>query len=629
MHMGTAAAAGTVDAHLLRTDVVPREATVDAVFSAHARIAPAAAALTYGDRTITFGELEQTSSQIAARLQAMGVARGQRVALLAERSIETIIAMLAVLKAGAAYVPFDPTYTDERLSFMTEDCAPTIIIAQGAAAARTFAASDKIRAFDDLLQGAPAAAAAPLPGALSEDAAYVMYTSGTTGRPKGVIIPHRAILHLVRDQRFFKFSRDQVFLHLTTLSFDPSTLEIWGALLNGAQIAIVPQRDHHSLDDIIAVIRKHKPTSTCTTPGIFHLLVDHKLADIGPLKQIMSGGEILSPSHVRRALAAWPETTVVNAYGPTECTTLITYYGARADKDWGEGSVPIGEPLEHTIIEVLDENLDAVANGEVGELCAGGEGLAIGYLNRPELTAEKFIVRNGVRLYRTGDLVRRRPDGLLEFLGRSDTQVKIDGKRVELGEIEACLREDDRVTDAVVILDTTGRGKRLVAYLTPTTVNVDAAMTTLRTKLPPHMIPYHALTLDTIPLTANAKVDRARLPKPPIALQDTVTEPASDLEGKLRDVWRAVLGFDQIGTQDNFFDLGGTSVQLMEVHERVQKEFGRELEIVAMFEHPKITALARMLRGEDMGTGRVAAAQARAKLQGDALKRLRAARVKS
>ena len=628
MHMGNVATAGTVDGQLLRADVVPRGATVDAVFAAHAASVRDAIALIDGNRTVTFGELERTSSQIAARLQAMGVARGERVALLAERSIETIVAMLAVLKAGAAYVPFDPAYTDERLSFMTEDCSPAVIIAHGAAASRTFAGSDKIRTYNDLLQGAPAAMT-PLPGARSEDPAYVMYTSGTTGRPKGVIIPHRAILHLVRDQRFFKFSPDQVFLHLTSLSFDPSTLEIWGALLNGARIAIVPQRDHHSLDDIVAVIRKHKPTSTCTTPGILHLLVDHKLADIGPLKQIMSGGEILSPSHVRRALAAWPETTVVNAYGPTECTTLITYYGARADKDWGEGSVPIGEPLEHTIIEVLDENLNAVENGEVGELCAGGEGLAIGYLNRPELTAEKFIVRNGVRLYRTGDLVRRRPDGLLEFLGRSDTQVKIDGKRVELGEIEACLREDDRVTDAVVILDTTGRGKRLVAYLTPANVNIDAVLTTLRTRLPAHMIPYHALAIDSIPLTANTKVDRARLPKPPITLQDTVTEPASDVESKLRDVWRAVLGFDQIGTQDNFFDLGGTSVQLMEVHERVQKEFGRELEIVAMFEHPKITALARMLRGEDMGTGRVAAAQSRARQQGDALKRLRAARVKS
>ncbi len=631
MHTGTVTAAPAAGDDILRTDMVPQASGVDAVFAAHARARPSAPALRFGERAVTYGELEQASSHVAARLRALGVSRGDRVALLAERAPETIIAMLGVLKAGAAYVPFDPTYGEERLAFMAADCTPAAIVAQSENPPAALS-SHKVVKLTDLLSDQAGAAlhAAPSQNDRSEDAAYVMYTSGTTGRPKGVIVPHRAILHLVRDQQYFTFSRDEVFLHLTTLSFDPSTLEIWGALLNGGQVAIVPQHGHHSLDDIVAAIKAHRPTSTCLTPGIFHLLVDHKLADLEPLRQVMSGGEVLSPSHVRKAIAAYPKMRVVNAYGPTECTTLITYYSATGGTNWGDGPVPIGAPLAHTVIEVLDDALNPVPDGEMGQLCAGGDGLAVGYLGRPELTAEKFVVRNGVRLYLTGDLVRRRPDGLLDFIGRADTQVKIDGKRIELGEIESCLREDARIADAVVVADATGRGKRLIAYLkwAGPAGDVTDVLTALTSKLPAHMVPSLALVVDDIPLTPNGKVDRARLPKPRVERREPIKAHAGEIERKLRDVWSIVLGFDEIGVEDNFFDLGGTSVQLMEVHERIQTEFGRELEIVAMFEHPKIANLARMLRGEGAPSTRIAAAQTRAKQQGDALKRLRAARAK-
>lgn len=630
--LGNTLAAGAADDAILSPCLVPPPgSTVDVVLAAQARATPSAEAVCGDAETLTYEHLHRNSDRLAARLQQIGVRRGQRVALVAERSAETIVAMAAVLKAGAAYIPFDPTYADDRLAFMVDDCAPAAILAQVDVAGRNFAAGRTVHKLADLMAG-PDAAPERLLGDRGEDPAYVMYTSGTTGRPKGVVIPHRAILSLVRDQRYFTFSRDEVFLHLTTLSFDPSTLEIWGALLNGGKVAVVAQHGHHSLDDIVAVIRRHKPTSTCLTPGIFHLLVDHKLAELEPLRQIMSGGEVLSPSHVRKALAAWPHAKIVNAYGPTECTTLITYYAATAGRSWGDGAVPIGEPLARTHIEILDDDRNPVADGDIGQLCAGGEGLALGYLNRPELTAEKFIVRNGVRLYQTGDLVRRRPDGLIDFIGRADTQVKIDGKRVELGEIEASLREDARIADVVVVLDTTGRGKRLVAYLTWSASAADkdpaGVLAALRTKLPAHMVPYLAMPVDAIPLTPNGKVDRAKLPRPPIPTVDGAVAPRDEVETKLRDIWRLVLGFEQVGAEDNFFDLGGTSVQLMEVHERIQKAFGRDLEIVAMFERPKIASLARMLRGEELNVVKIAAVQSRAKLQGDALKRMRAARAK-
>ncbi|MCE9521688.1 MAG: non-ribosomal peptide synthetase [Alphaproteobacteria bacterium] len=621
----------------LRPDYVPVDATVHAIFAAQARARPQAPAIKFNNQTSTFAQLDESSSRLADVLVELGVTRGSLVALLAQRAPEMIIAMLAVLKAGAAYVPFDPAYSDERLAFMAADCDPVVIIAQSSCADRVIGsgAQHTVHCFEDLLRRTPMRSAPAEPSSgRGEDPAYVMYTSGTTGRPKGVVIPHRAILHLVRDQTYFEFSAEQIFLHLTTLSFDPSTLEIWGALLNGGQVAIVPQHDHHSLDDIVAAIEQHQPTSTCLTPGIFHLLVDHKLADLGPLRQIMVGGEILSPSHVRKALDALPACRIVNAYGPTECTTLITHYSA-SRTGWGSGSVPIGVPLSHTVIEILDEALNPVADGDVGQLCAGGDGLALGYFKRPELTAEKFVVRDGVRLYLTGDLVRRRPDGLIEFIGRSDTQVKIDGKRVELGEIEECLREDPRVADIVVVAETVGRGKRLTAYLTWANLAADVGsqsaadlLADLRKKLPPHMIPAHAVVVDKLPLTPNGKVDRARLPKPPSHLSESVSLPDGEVERALRDIWHTVLGVDRIGLDDNFFDLGGTSVQLMEVHELVQKKFGRDLEIVSLFESPKIADLARLLRGQDAGVSRLDTVQAKARQQGDALKRLRAARQK-
>jgi amino acid adenylation domain-containing protein len=438
--------------HDVRRRTYARAEPIYAAFAACARMTPSAIALRDGDETLTYGGLDRRSNQLAKVLREEGVVPRTKVGILAERSIDTLVAILAILKAGAAYVPLDPAYPCEQLAFMTKDCAPVLVLRQ--ATTSVSLAGHLVRDLGDLLARAEARDDTPIEDVAVDggDVAYVMYTSGSTGTPKGVVVPHRAVTRLVREQSFITFEATEIFLHLAPLAFDASTLEIWGALLNGGQVAIV-RSVRPSLDEIAVAIAKYRPTTAWFTAGLFHLLVDHKLEGLRPLRQILAGGDVLSPAHIRRALDALPGCTLVNGYGPTENTTFTCCYRIPHD-GWGDGAVPIGLPLAHTTAEILNERLEPVAEGEVGQLCTGGDGLADGYLNRAELTAERFIAhprKSGERLYLSGDLVRARPDGVIEFLGRADTQVKIDGKRVELGEIESCLRAQDNIADAVVI----------------------------------------------------------------------------------------------------------------------------------------------------------------------------------
>ncbi|WP_175492664.1 amino acid adenylation domain-containing protein [Methylocapsa palsarum] len=589
-----------------------RSASVHSVFSAQAQATPDAPAILDEEQRLTYRELDLDSNQLAKRLQSLGVKPGDFVGVLADRSAETIVALLAILKAGAAYAPFDPTYPQDLLDFMLDDCRPALVLTQRPLGLmETFGAGkfDNIRfvELENALATAAYESSCPLDVERNAgDVAYVMYTSGSTGRPKGVLIPHRGIVRLVREQTYANFGRDEVFLHMAPLAFDASTFEIWGALLNGGSIAI-ERAARPSLQQIGDTIRRFGVTTAWFTAGLFHLLVDYQLADLRQLRRILAGGDVLSPPHVEKALAALPETILVNGYGPTENTTFSCCYEIPRH-GWGGGSLPIGLPIAHTEVLILGADFKPVADGEVGQLCVAGDGLALGYLNRPDLTQEKFIQRPfkrapSERLYLTGDQARRRSDGLIEFLGRTDRQVKINGKRVELDEIENALRADRRLSDALVTRLQEPETTRLAAYLKPVRpvypTGEDAfgaaILEALRTRLPEHMVPAAFVVMDSFPLTPNGKVDRRQLPAPRRAAASHADSSLTPDEDKLAEIWRQVLGVSEIGPDSNFFDLGGHSLLAMRLIARIAKTTGVKLGVAALFQAPTLRQFARLL----------------------------------
>jgi len=430
-----------------------------------------------------------------------------------------------------------------------------------------------------------------------------MYTSGSTGRPKGVVVPHRAVLRLVIDNDFAELGPEETILQLAPLSFDASTFEIWGALLNGGRLAVVSD-PYPSLEKIASEIARHKVTTLWLTAGLFHLMVDHQLEGLRPLKQLLAGGDVLSPMHVTKAVRSLPGCRLINGYGPTENTTFSCCYTVPPDFD-ASRPLSIGRPIRQTEVHILNEALQAVPAGEEGELFVGGAGLAHGYLNRPELTAERFIASpisgaSGARLYRTGDRVRLRPDGNLEFLGRVDRQVKINGKRVELDEIEARLRASGLIDDAAAVVQVAASGRRsIAAFVTPRParpVSAQELRQFLRDELPEHMIPSSITSMAAFPLSPTGKIDRARLVELATAEQPSLgRQPVNAVERALIEIWQSVLGPVQIGADDNFFDLGGTSLQLLEVHASITRSLSGDLTVIEMFEYPRVSALAERI----------------------------------
>jgi amino acid adenylation domain-containing protein len=583
------------------------EQTIHATFSARAAHLSGRIALDGADRRLDFAELEERSDRIAGFLQCEGVRRGDRVGMFAQRSPDAVAAMLGILKAGAAYVPFDPAYPAKLLRFMYEDCKPALMLVDASlmkAGAEPFwpgAAHD--------VQAA-AAAAGPIPTtALPEtgpdDPAYVMYTSGSTGHPKGVLIPHRGVIRLVVDNPFATLGPDEVHLALAPLAFDASTFEIWGALLNGARLAVLTS-PYPSLDEIANAISGFGVTTLWLTAGMFHLMVDHRVTGLAPLRQLIAGGDVLSPSHVARAQAALPGCQLINGYGPTENTTFTCTY--RIPRGLPAGPIPIGTPIGGTTVHILDDARRPVPDGQEGELYAGGDGLALGYLNRDELTAERFVANpfetgGSSRLYRTGDRVRRRGDGNIEFLGRLDRQVKINGKRVELDEIEACLRRSPLVEDAAVTSPIDGAAPRKVhAYVklrAGATGGVAQIRDFLKRETADYMIPATMTVMDSLPLSPVGKVDRSKLPPPRAeGPSDLALQPPSGdaTEAQLLDLWRSVLGTATVGLNDNFFDLGGTSLQVIQLHARITEVMHCDITVVDLFQYPRISALAARLR---------------------------------
>lgn len=582
-------------------------------------------ALVGDDQRLTYGELARRSDGIAHYLVRHGIRRGDRVGLFAQRSVEAVAALLGILKAGGIYVPFDPSYPARLLKFVYEDCRPALMLVQSSlltAEDPVFWAGSGHELATLFAAGLSEAAAEPhfaasLPDIGPEDAAYIMYTSGSTGHPKGVLIPHRGVVRLVSDNPYAAMGPAEVHLQLAPLAFDASTFEIWGALLNGGRLAILSS-PHPSLDEIAGSIARHGVTTLWLTAGLFHLMVDHRLDGLLPLRQLLAGGDVLSPTHIARAQAGLPDCQLINGYGPTENTTFTCCYriprGAAAQPPAGlpPAPIPIGTAIAHTQVYILDESRHAVADGQEGELFAGGAGVGLGYWQRPELTAEKFVADpqdpgGRALLYRTGDRVRRRADGNIEFLGRVDRQVKINGKRVELDEIEATVRRGPGVEDAAVVCPPGEVGaRRIHAYVKfrgGDAASVAALRACLKEELPDYMFPATFTVMDALPLSPTGKIDRARLPLPPAAAPAAGAVAAAagnETEAALLAIWRQILGTRAVKLDDNFFDLGGTSLQVIAVHAKIAATMKSDISVVDLFQFPSITALAvRIRRGAD------------------------------
>jgi amino acid adenylation domain-containing protein len=572
--------------------------SIPRLFEEQADLRPDAVAVEDGRRSLTYGELAARARCLARHLREKGVGPEVKVAFCLERSAEAVETVLAILAAGGAYVPLDPSHPLERLAWMVADTgAKVLVTAPGMPVPRL---PEGVAVVDLELEEEAIARQSPerLSGEVDpEGLAYVMYTSGSTGRPKGVAVTHRNVVRLVRATGCATFGSDETYLLLAPLSFDASTLELWGPLLNGGRLAVFPARVP-ALDELARTVAERGVTTLWLTAGLFHQVVDARPAVLRPLRRLIAGGDVLSPAYVRRALA---EVAVVNGYGPTEGTTFTCCHAMSPADEVGD-PVPVGRPIANARVHVMGSGLEPVPIGAAGELLAGGDGLARGYLGRPDLTAERFVPdpfatpeSAGQRLYRTGDRARLLADGRIELLGRLDRQVKIRGFRVEPGEVEAALVRHPAVAEAVVVAREPGRGdRRLVAYVVSPGSGVGTAELRrfLEPLLPAPLVPSVFVILPALPLTANGKVDRAALPAPEIPAAAGGQATRGPVEELLAGLWEELLGVERVGAEDGFFDLGGHSLLVTRLASRVRDVFAVELPLVDLFQAPTVAALA-------------------------------------
>jgi aspartate racemase len=589
----------------------PREKSIHQLFAEQAEKAPDAVAVVFEDQQLTYRELNERANQLAHHLQKLGVRPETLVGICVERSLEMVVGLLGILKAGGAYVPLDPAYPQERLAFMIADAGVPVLLTMKDVEAKIPAHSGKTLRLDtDWPLIAKENLSNPTSPVTAASLAYVIYTSGSTGRPKGTLIPHRGVVRLVRGQNYAAFDSQQRFLQLASISFDASTFELWGALLNGAQCVIYP-KGLPDFENLEKIIRHHHVTCLWLTAGLFNQIIDLRPSVLETVAHVLTGGEALSVPHIKKAMKRLPALRLTNGYGPTESTTFTTTYTVGAGETFSTGSVPIGRPLASTRCYLLDARLQPVPVGVPAELYIAGDGLARGYLNRPELTAEKFVADPfsqdpKARLYRTGDRCRWLADGSIEFLGRLDEQVKIRGFRIELGEIETTLGQHPAVREsAVVVQNDRTENKRLVAYVVSRNGRVATGdlREFLSQKLPDYMVPAIFVALDSLPLTANGKVDRNALPIPEpseINIEPGAAAPNNYSEQILHGIWCEILHLKRVGMQDNFFELGGHSLLAVRLMEEINKRLKVTLPIPIFFQNPTIEKLAGILEKEHL-----------------------------
>ncbi|MBW3570023.1 MAG: amino acid adenylation domain-containing protein, partial [Gemmatimonadetes bacterium] len=581
-----------------RTDAeYPSDRAIHALFEEQAARTPGAVAAVFQDRTLTYGALNERANRLAHHLARHGVGPETRVGLCVERGLDMVVCILAILKAGGAYVPLDPGYPAARLALMLADAGVRVLVTQetmrGVLPSALSIAVVNVDADRERIAGE--SAENPAPGVGPRGLAYVMYTSGSTGIPRGVGVEHRNVVRLVRGANYANLGPEQVVLQAAPVSFDASTLELWGPLLNGGRVVLMPGA-RPSLQELGATVAAHGVTTLWLTAGLFQAMVEERLEDLAGVRQLLAGGDVLPVAQVRRVRERFPALRLINGYGPTENTTFTCCHTVAAE--WSGGSIPIGAPGSNTQVYVLDRALRPVAVGVPGELYAGGHGVARGYLGRAGMTAERFIPdpfgrAPGGRMYRTGDRARWLTDGTLEFLGRLDAQVKIRGFRVEPGEIEAALRGHPSVAEcAVVVREDVPGEKRLVAYVVGQ-AGAEELRAHLRASLPDYMVPAAFVALDALPLNANGKVDRRALPVPDFAAaEEAYVAPRTLVEEVLAAIWAEVLRVDRVGVDDDFFASGGHSLLATRVVSRVRDVFGVELPLRALFEGPTLAELA-------------------------------------
>ena len=588
---------------------------VHELFEQQVERTPEAIALVFEAQEITYSELNARANQLAHHLIGLGVGPDVIVAVCLERSIELVVALLAILKAGGAYLPLDPAWPSERLGLLLRQARPALMLTSGD---RTLPmGSDRttilLRLDDPFMKAEYQPQQAPdFRHHSVRQLAYLTYTSGSTGVPKGVLIEHRGILRLLDPGNSYAISGADRVLQLAPLAFDAATFEIWGALLNGATLVMAPQVQL-SLQELAGLLRQQRISTLWLTAGLFQAMVEEQLEALASVRQILAGGDVLAPGAVQRLLDRLPAGhQLINGYGPTENTTFTCCHRFAAGDAVDPGGLPIGRPIAATVVRVLDRDGHPCPIGVPGELHIGGAGLARGYLNNPGLTAETFIAdplasNPGARLYRSGDLVSWNPDGTLAFHGRIDQQIKLRGFRIEPVEIETLLLRHPAVAQAAVVLRLDDPANpRLIAYWVPQTRGPSGAAAAsaeqlrvfLAERLPDYMVPAAFVELEALPLTPNGKVDRKALPAPSFSGdEEQRVAPSTDLERQLHAIWAEVLGHGEFGVSDNFFLVGGHSLAAARLVSRIEQSLGSAPPLAALFHNPTIAGLCALLVG--------------------------------
>ena len=590
---------------LVRQAALP-EITICQGFEYWVRETPDVVAVVCGNESVTYAELNARANRLAHFLIAQGIGPDSPVGICTERSIELVVGQLGVLKAGGVYVPLDADFPPERLAFMLEDTAPAVLLTQRHLLSALPLDPNRLLVCLDDAEGLWQRESSENPAVpLTPDhLAYIVYTSGSTGQPKGVALAHRGVVRLVRGQDYAPFRPEQRFLMLASPSFDGIIFELWGPLLNGACCVVFAERWPEA-DRLETVIREQGVTCLFLTTGLFNQIIDHRPEALRTVGTLLVGGEAHSVKHTQRALELLKDTLLVNGYGPTECTTFACAHRIGPRETWGCESVPIGGPINHTECLIVDEAMQVLPVGEAGELLLGGAGLAREYWRRPDLTVERFVLHPlpecaGQKLYRTGDRCRVLPNGTIEYLGRLDDQIKLRGYRIEPGEIERVLREYPGIGDTAVFVREHDEGRQLAAAIVAGPDGTPPAMEALRswlqTRLPDFMVPVWFTRLEALPLTSNGKVNRRALSESSRAVRlDSPAEMGADgsREEALLHLWRRMLGDEKVGPEDNFFARGGDSLACMELAIELGRLLQRPVSVSWVHQAPTVAAMAR------------------------------------
>jgi len=582
----------------------PRDSNIVAEFVAQSGATPVRTALVYGENIYTYAELNDYSDRLAACLSdRYGIERGHRVGLLMGRPDLMIVAILSILKAGGAYVPVDPEWPGARKKFVLEDAGVRLLITSEHPDTSEFFAGPCFEiAGADLAQGGRPVSLPAGPG--PSDLAYILYTSGSTGEPKGVMVEHRSVLRLVKSCDYAELDEEGCLLSTGAVSFDATTFEYWSMLLNGGQLVVCNRDVLWDPAMLASEMRRMQVNIMWFTAGWLHQLAEQNMEVFAGLRILLTGGDVVSPAHIRRIQAAYPKLQIINGYGPTENTCFSTVYRVPA----GVETMYIGRPIPNSTVFIFDAGGMLCPVGVVGEIYVGGDGLARGYLNNTGLTDERFVANPlaaGERLYRTGDIGRWMADGNVEFLGRRDQQVKIRGYRVEIPEIESALLTLPDIRQAVVTVCKNKEGQNeLVGYIVSgSRLDLGLVNSFLSKQLPVYMLLSRYVPMAELPLTANGKTDRGALPDAgEVAATDKLTfdPPSGDMEYRLAGIWEEVLGSGPVGKKDNFFELGGHSLKLMQVTSRIYKEFGADVKVRELYGAPVLEQQALLIAAKQV-----------------------------